>query len=867
MQKTTARMSPEQNSATEPLPRIRAAAKFLFEGDRKFFIQGVTYGPFRPRESDGHHLPDEQGLRRDFALMREAGVNVVRVYHVPPRSFLDLCAEFRLRVLVTIPWEQHIEFLRDPAIRQRIVQSIEKAVGACAGHPAVLGYLVGNEIPSQMARWLGPQKVIDFVMELIERGRRLDPDALFSYAAYPPTEYLIPENADFLTYNVYLHRQIDFDRYLARLQNLAGEKPLIMGEFGMDTIRHSEDEQAEMLDWHISSVVKGGLAGTVLFSWTDEWFTGGMDIEDWAFGLVRRDRSPKKAFHTVARRFAGSGTITSRVPLEHYPRVSVVVCSYNGGKTTRACLEALGRMTYPNYEVIFVDDGSTDNTQEILEDFPDVVKIKQPNMGLSVARNTGAAAATGEIIAYTDSDCMPDEDWLYYMVNTLQSGDYAGVGGPNISPPAADWVQACVAAAPGGPTHVLTTDTVAEHIPGCNMAFYRWAFDKVGGFDPRYRKAGDDVDFCWRLQQLGGVIAFSPSAIVWHYRRFTLKAFLKQQAGYGEAESMLRFKHLVFFGPTGNAKWKGRVYGQAGFTWFPNRMTIYHGLFGGGLFQAVYPAPESELSAYVRSIEWLALSLFVFLLSIPVESLRIVPLLMIAGPFATSLTYMLNCKIESPHDTVRGRLLVAVLAFLQPIVRGWKRYYTWLRVKRTPLSVINQPEAKSKRVSLSRGSGWLTFWNESGVGRERLIEAVTQQLESSGWSYSLDTGWKRWDLQVYGNFWWIVKMRTVTEYHGGPKCLTRVRLSLKPVFTTVLFHAVTLSILLYRAIFVGRDDRWAWLAYALVTAWMAFRAFRLRRRLASLVDAVAASTGVGVHSKSGQSQREPSHNTSHESTS
>ena len=140
---------------------------------------------------------------------------------------------------------------------------------------------------------------------------------------------------------------------------------------------------------------------------------------------------------------------------------------------------------------------------------PNIRYIRQDNHGLSYARNAGAAAAKGEVLAYTDSDCMADPDWLYYLIGTLVSGDYAGVGGPNISPPAENWVQACVAAAPGGPSHVLLTDTVAEHIPGCNMAFYRWAFDTVGGFDIEYRKAGDDVDFCWRLQQEGHVIAFA----------------------------------------------------------------------------------------------------------------------------------------------------------------------------------------------------------------------------------------------------------------------------------------------------------------------------------------------------------------------
>jgi len=81
---------------------------------------------------------------------------------------------------------------------------------------------------------------------------------------------------------------------------------------------------------------------------------------------------------------------------------------------------------------------------------------------------------------------------------------------------------------------------------GATMAFYKWAFEKVGGFDPEFRKAGDE--FCWRLQQEGQIIGFSPSAIVWHHRRFTLGAFRKQQNGYGEAKALLRFKHLIFFG-------------------------------------------------------------------------------------------------------------------------------------------------------------------------------------------------------------------------------------------------------------------------------------------------------------------------------
>jgi cellulose synthase/poly-beta-1,6-N-acetylglucosamine synthase-like glycosyltransferase len=819
---------------------VRVRAKFFFEGDKKFFIKGVTYGPFAPDEN-GEYFGSPEGAARDLDLMVEAGVNLVRIYYVPPRWFLDLCEKRHIRALISIPWAEHLEFLKDAKIRNAAKEAVREGVSKNAGHPAVFGYLVGNEIPSTMVRWLGARQVTEFVEQLIAIGRAADPRALFSYASYPPTEYLLPQNSDFVTFNVYLHRQDDFERYLARLQNLAEDKPLILGEFGMDTIRHAESEQAEMLRWHIESVVRGGLAGTIVYAWTDEWFRGGQEILDWSFGLVRRDRSQKPAFETVKSLFYGEGSMTSRVKLPDYPKASVVVCSYNGAKTLDRCLTSLKEINYPNYEVILVDDGSTDDTQEIAARHPWVKKIRQENKGLSFARNVGAHASGGDVIVYTDSDCMADPDWLYYLMGTLLSGDYAGVGGPNISPPAENWVQACVSAAPGGPNHVLLTDVVAEHIPGCNMAFHRWAFDQVGGFDPEYRKAGDDVDFCWRLQQSGGVIAFSPAAIVWHYRRFTLQAFRKQQEGYGEAESMLRFQHLVFFGPTGTAKWKGQIYGAPRFTWLVNKPIIYHGVFGEGLFQSIYPTPQSEIAAYLSSIEWLALTLFVLGISVPLPFLRIIPYIMFGGTLLVALSYMIHARLEAKHDTIPARLLVAFLALAQPLVRGWARYFTWLKFKRTPPAVIASVEKdfKPARGSITN----LRFWSEDGHGRERLLQESIQALESEGWNYSLDTGWKNWDVQIYGSFWWGIQMRSVTEYHGGPKCLTRVHLRTRMVATTFLLSFILLGILSYQQFFIPEASLWPWIPYALFEFFLFLRARRLKRRVAELVGAAAARCG------------------------
>ena len=834
---------PSESNTNAPLmtERITVRSKFFFEGEKKFFVKGVTYGPFAP-DAEGFQFGPREQAAKDLAAIRESGANLVRIYTNPPRWFLDLCLENGARVLLSIAWMEHVEFLNDPKVRASVEKAVIDAVREHKGHHAIFGYLLGNEIPSSMVRWLGAKRVTEFVEHLVNIARREDPRALYSYASYPPTEYLLPQNVDFLTFNVYLHRREDFERYLARLQNLADDKPLMMGEFGMDTIRHTEEEQAEMIGWHLDSVVRGGLAGTILYAWTDEWHRGGNEILDWAFGLVRRDRTPKKALETVRGFFTKQGTIVNAAPLQRFPKVSVIVCSYNGGQTLEACLRSLKKLNYPDYEVVLVDDGSKDNTKEIVSHHPWVKTIHQPNMGLSVARNVGAAHASGEILAYTDSDCMADPDWLYYLVGTLLSGDYAGVGGPNISPPAQNWHQACVAAAPGGPSHVLLTDVVAEHIPGCNMAFHRWAFDKVGGFDPEYRKAGDDVDFCWRLQQEGQVIAFSPSAIVWHYRRFTLKAFRKQQEGYGEAESLLRFKHLVFFGPTGTAKWKGQIYGAPRFTWLINKPVIYHGVFGEGLFQCIYPTPQSELAAYLSSIEWVTLTSFLLLLSIPFPALRIVAYLMFGGTFLVALSYMIHAKLEPRFDTIRARLLVAFLALSQPLVRGWARYFTWLKFKRTPESVIAAKE-KDFTPSNIRGLSKLVFWNEEGKGRELLLTSVIEALEKEGWSYSTDTGWKEWDVQIYGSFWWGVTMRSVTEYHGGPKCLTRVRLTTRMVATTFLLNFLFLSFLIYW-VSSGHELFWPGILYAATMLFIWSIGRRLKKRTAQLIEAAGQRIGL-----------------------
>src|SRR5262249_46833433 len=209
------------------------------------------------------------------------------------------------------------------------------------------------------------------------------------------------------------------------------------------------------------------------------------------------------------------------------PKVSIVVCAYNAASTLRECLESLMHVDYPTYEVILVDDGSRDSTPQIAAEFPQVRYVRQENHGLSVARNVGAEHSSGEIVAYTDADCVADEDWLRCLVQAMRDQGTAAVGGPNITPMSDGWSAHCVAASPGNPSHVMFDDRHAEHVPGCNMAFRRETIFELGGFDAQFRAAGDDVDFCWRLLDQGGAIGYAAGAFVWHHRRQTVKAYLK----------------------------------------------------------------------------------------------------------------------------------------------------------------------------------------------------------------------------------------------------------------------------------------------------------------------------------------------------
>jgi len=763
--------APSAQASPSVRSRVERRGKFLFAGESKLYVRGVTYGTFRPNE-EGALYPAREAAARDFAAMAANGINTIRTYTVPPGWLLDLADRHGLFVIVGIPWEQHVAFLHGRRRARSIERRVRADVRSCAGHPAVLAYAIGNEIPSSIVRWHGRRAIRRFLERLYRAAKAEDPAALVTYVNYPSTEYLQLPFLDFVCFNVFLEAEENLEAYLARLQNISGDLPLVVTELGLDSRRNGEQGQAVSLGWQIRTAFRAGCAGCVVFAWTDEWQRNGADVDDWDFGITDRERRPKAALGAVRDAF-------SAVPFAAglaWPRVSAIVCSRNGAGTLRNCLEGLAELEYPDYEVIVVDDGSTDETAEIGRAFG-VRVVEIEHSGLSAARNAGLQAATGELVAYLDDDCRPDPQWLTYLAATFVATPHVGVGGPNVPPEDATPMARSVASAPGGPIHVLISDREAEHIPGCNMAFRRDALLEIGGFDPQFWVAGDDVDVCWRLQERGWTLGFSPAAMVWHQRRDSMRSYYRQQRGYGRAEALLERKWPEKYNRGGHLRWRGRVYSGGGH-YAPRRSRIYYGTWGSGLFQSVYQRAPGTLTSLPLMPEWYLL--LALLAGVSAYELTVGPMLgrvpwldAPVGPVLLALcgaTVLVQAALSAFRSQARSPV-TGLLFLLQPLARLSGR----LRLGLTPWRSVS---ARGLVIPRTRT---LTVWSESWRSASDRLVAIEAELRrfrrvgvTRGGEFS------RWDIQARAGPLGTARLRLAVEEHGEGRQLLRLRLWPRP---------------------------------------------------------------------------------------
>lgn len=760
------------DNSTGPISTIRprVQGKFIFAGDKKLYVRGVSYGGFRPNEN-GIEFPNQEVVERDFAQMAANGINAVRTYTTPPRELLDIAQEHDLHIMVGLTGEQFVGNLIDNHRFAEIETMVRSRVRSCAGHPAVLCYAIGNEIPASIVRWLGPDEVERYLAQLYRVIKDEDPDCLVTYVNYPTTEYLDLPFLDLLCYNVYLETQEQLKSYLPRLHNIAGDRPLLMSEIGLDSLRNGEDKQASVLKWQIRTSFEAGCAGVFVFGWTDDWHRGGADIYDWAFGLTTRDRQAKPALAAVTKAYADL-PITSN---GSWPLVSVVVCTYNGACHIQNCCDALSRLDYPNYEVIIVNDGSTDATEKIINDY-DFKVISTKNLGLSNARNLGLEAASGEIVAYLDDDAYPDEDWLTYLASSFNNTRYAGIGGPNIAPPGDGFVSECVTNAPGNPVYVLLSDEEAEHIPGCNMAFRKADLQAIGGFDPQFHVAGDDVDVCWRLQQNGYSLGLNPAATVWHHRRGSIRAYWKQQVGYGSAEVRLKQKWPAKHNSLGHWLWQGQIYATGITKSLPLRSgKVFHGTWGGAPFQSLYnPRPGTLLSMSLMPEWYLLVLLLVGLTGLgffwkPLIFMAPLFILVLALPISQSIASARQAAFQSEPrsrlEDIKLRSLTAILHLMQPAARLWGRIHAPPAYRRGLRKTgFCLPTARTSK-----------FWSETWKSPEQRLESVEKALQVENLAVTRGGDYDRWDLEVQTSMMCSVRTCMAVEEHGAGRQVIRFR--------------------------------------------------------------------------------------------
>lgn len=774
---------------------VQVDGKFFRVGTERLWVKGVTYGTFAP-DAHGHQFPTPLRVRSDFEAMAAAGINTVRLYTPPNSAVHEAAAATGLRLIVGLPWAQHLAFLDDRRLRREIRKEIREHARRLRSASECLLIALGNEIPAPVVRWHGAERIEAFLRELLDVARQDAPDRLYAYVNFPPTEFLDLSAFDVCAFNVYLHRPSDLRAYLARLQNIAGNKPLLLAEAGADSLREGESGQAKLTAMHIRAAFSQGCAGAVAFAWTDEWWRGGQDVEDWRFGLVDRGRVPKPALASVRTAFSAAPFPASAQP---QPLVSVVVCAYNAARTLGECLQSLQAVRYPDVEILVINDGSRDETGAIARTFPEVRVIDIPNGGLSAARNVGFEAASGDIVAYVDSDARVDPDWLTYLVQPLAEEGIVAVGGPNVVPPDDPWLAQCVARAPGAPTHVLIDDCIAEHVPGCNMAFRREALQAVSGFNPSYTKAGDDVDICWRIQARGWRIAFAPAALVWHRHRDTIRAYWRQQVGYGEGEAGLSRDHPNKF-VGADMLWQGRIYSSLPAIHSPALRRLQTGTWGTAAFPSVYYPHPARLTYVPRTVGFhLALALtaltgtLAFLFGHdPVGWLMMG--LVAAGIALTShqcLSLATETRLPASCTTRSSRLatwlMIAFLHWLQPWARFWGRLSGFV-------APVERPREVHPAWRFPSQSGWrgacrllggssveIAFWSERWLDREGVLKRIVDRLRGLRLARRIviDDGWQQaHDVAVPSGAVTAVRASLLIEEHPQGRTLLRVRLSM-----------------------------------------------------------------------------------------
>ncbi len=239
-----------------------------------------------------------------------------------------------------------------------------------------------------------------------------------------------------------------------------------------------------------------------------------------------------------------------------WPPISIVIPSYNRAKKLERCLRTLFSLDYPHslIEILVVDDASTDNTLSMLYQLVHEAKTHDIQLrsirhiqqqGVAYSRNTGAEAATHDLIAYIDSDCVASSTWLTELVPLFQNSCIAAVGGMirgyNRQSMLGRYEDTCSSLYMGTRPQQVRLEGPLTYLPTANLLIRRSIWQQLNGFAPLTQ--GEDVDFCRRILLTGAHIRYIPQGIIYHDYRTTLPSFLKIRVAYASAEAALLQRH------------------------------------------------------------------------------------------------------------------------------------------------------------------------------------------------------------------------------------------------------------------------------------------------------------------------------------
>jgi len=719
--------------------------KFLSRAGQKFFFKAMRLADVSAKLDFTQKLK----LRKRLDNLRTAHTTGVVLTEAQSQPCLDIAAQSGLVPMV------ELRIAADELTRSRgwksVVSRIARTANILGRHPALVGYLLDCEIGQDALRAGGLEKARRRVRGVVKTIKGRAPEAMVGIKVRPETLALSILEQDFLYAEIPALEPVEIRDFVVALHNVAEARPVVI-EF-----KDASPGQDEAVAVAFGTGAAGVVAPPVPAPVSHDWL-----------GVRMMRASDVMPFVTL------NGACPPRPPKA--PMVSVVICAYDAERTMRDCLESLRRLDYPNFEVVIVDDGSRDRTADISMDFPEFRLIRQPNKGLSVARNVGMQAARGEIIAYTDSDCVVDPHWLTLMVRSMIEGNFDGCGGPNYAPHEDGRIEASCAASPGAPCHVLIADDRAEHLAGCNMLFSKAALAKIGGFDPQFTSAGDDVDICWRMLDAGFKLGFSPAAFVWHFRRNTVKAYYGQQRGYGRAEAMLHRRYPERFNVMGQIAWRGTIPGLARTIPGGSRKRVLWRTATAGA-QTLFDPGLTLAKVIPQTLEWTVLSAIALAASIVLGAPLIPAAAMLAlGPI-WALYYAWHAPLEKSHESFTARLLIAYLAYTGPMVRTMTRYKTRAKA----LTGLAGADGVRQRPTINwlRRTIRLDYWNDESITRDRLMDRMLKLFARSGHGAIVDAGWNDYDLEVRPNPWTRIELKTADEEHEAGKVTNHVLARIK----------------------------------------------------------------------------------------